>query len=429
MLLSLISLVKLSMIKKITEISWIAVSQFAVLIVNLILLKIVTQELSIADYGLYVLYTTIILFFRQIIYDPFSMLIAKEVAINYQNDRHVISKFHLVNYAADSVGKSIFGLALLILIIGSINPNVKKNANDLFFCCFILLANGAQGVYLNILNSLRERKVAALFLITDTLLKLLIVVFFILFTECNATKILSAIAISSGLTFLLIRKYTENKYKTGLNSNFETRRLLFNYFIITMPILVPNIFNSFKVVGDKWILAAFIGLDELAAYNVLLQIGYLPIILIAGIAQTYLAPIIYEMCKDNKKKLIKFIVNLILIALILSALAGVTANLLSNLIFDNLVGNNYKPYSIYLPIFAIAAFISASSAVMQNVIFGYFDTRNSSAIILFSNIIGLLIVFSLTYYYSFIGAAAGLVLMGLTSLTIFTLIMCIHLSK
>ena len=131
MRLSLLSLVKLSMIKKLTEVSWIAVSQFVVLIVNLILLKIVTQELSIADYGLYVLYTTIILFFRQIVYDPFSMLIAKEVAINYQNGRRIISKLQLVKYATDSVGKSIFGLSLLLLISGVINLNINKNAINL----------------------------------------------------------------------------------------------------------------------------------------------------------------------------------------------------------------------------------------------------------------------------------------------------------
>jgi O-antigen/teichoic acid export membrane protein len=120
--------------------------------------------------------------------------------------------------------------------------------------------------------------------------------------------------------------------------------------------------------------------------------------------------------------MIYLILNVILIALI----TGFGAWLFSSVVFEILVGENYKQYSTYLPIFSVAASITAGAAVVQNVIFGYFTTKISSLIIFLTNLISIFIAFIFIYIFNFIGAAVGLVVMGLVPLIVYSLMICVN---
>lgn len=413
------------MVNNIKQIIWIAASQLSVLVVNLILLKIITQELSIEGYGFYALCMTIILFIRQIVYDPFSMVVAKQVSLNLSSGKSSILEFSIVKYAVNKIGILIIIFALVFLIFDYIFFGLSYYSIAVLICSLYLLGNGAQGVYLNILNSLKERKVAALILMLDIFIKISMVIMFVYYIERSAHSVLASVAIGSVISFLIIQKYLDIKNIKSKNGKINIGHLFFGYLKLTLPVLLPAIFNSFKSVSDRWFLTGFIGLDGLAAYSVLLQIGYFPIILIFGIAQTYLGPIIYEMCiDDNIIKLQNFIVYLILSVILIALITGLASSVLSSILFEIIVGKNYKQYSTYLPFFAVAASITAGAAVMQNVIFGYFNTKISSLIILLTNLIGIFLAFMLIYFLNFIGAAIGLIIMGLTPLIIYSLIIC-----
>jgi hypothetical protein len=57
---------------------WITGGQIVGLLNNFLLLKILTVNLSMSAYGYYALWMSIMLFIRQIIYDPISIILAKE---------------------------------------------------------------------------------------------------------------------------------------------------------------------------------------------------------------------------------------------------------------------------------------------------------------------------------------------------------------
>lgn len=410
--------------KNIYGVMWISASQIVLLVVNLLLLRILTQELTVADYGFYALCLTVVLFVRQIIYDPFSMVIAKEASINLSHGKKSPLEFLVLKYTVDRFSLSIIISASILFFVGYLFWGVNNYTVALLICSVYLMANGAQGVCLNVLNAIKKRKVAALFLIADSLIKFLAIISFFEFVGSDANDALSSIAAGSIATLFVMRFYIVNKNIKIQVSNIKIKKLHYKYLMLSIPILLPTILNALRSVGDRWILTALIGLDELAAYSVLLQIGYLPIILILGVFQTYIGPRIYEMCESKDARNLKdFLIKIIVITVILSVFAGVFFYIFSEIIFKIFVGQKYKSYSVYLPFFAFAASISAGAAIMQNMVFGYFNTKISSAIILFANIIGILIALILTYFFNFAGAAIGLSVMGLTSFLAFSLIM------
>lgn len=394
------------------------------LVVNLLLLKVLTQELTVSDYGFYALCLTIVLFVRQVIYDPFSMVIAKEASINSSHGEKSLIEYLVLKYTVDRFSLSIIIAASLLFFVGYLFCGVNNYTVALLICSLYLLSNGAQGVYINVFNATRKRKVAALLSMVDSLIKFLMVIFFLRFVGNDANNVLSSIAAGAVATFYVMRFYIGNKIIKTKIPTAKIKNLHSKYLLLSMPILLPTILNALRSVGDRWILTALIGLNELAAYSVLLQIGYLPIILILGVFQTYIGPSIYELCESKDVKNLKsFLVKIIIMTIVLSVFSGVFAYIFSDIIFKIFVGQRYNHYSVFLPIFALAASIAAGAAIMQNMVFGYFNTRISSAIILFANITGILIALILTYFLNFFGAAIGLGVMALTSFLVFSLIM------
>lgn len=412
------------MYKNIYGAIWIGASQMVLLVVNLLLLKVLTQELAVSDYGFYALCLTIVLFVRQIIYDPFSMVIAKEASMNSTHGEKSFIELLVVKYAVDRFSLSIIITAFLLFFVGYLFWGVSNYTVALLICSLYLLANGAQGVYINIFNATRKRKVAALLLMVDSLIKFLMVISFLHFFGNDANNVLSSIAIGAITSFFVMRLYMGNKIIKIKISTAKIKNLHSKYLLLSIPILLPTILNALRSVGDRWVLTVLIGLDELAAYSVLLQIGYLPIILIIGVFQTYIGPSIYELCESkDAENLKKFLIKIISMTIVVSLFSGFFAYIFSEIIFKIFVSQKYNPYSVFLPVFAFAASISAGAAIMQNIVFGYFDTRISSAVILFANMAGILIALILTYFFNFVGAALGLGVMALTSFLVFSSIM------
>ena len=86
-----------------------------------------------------------------------------------------------------------------------------------------------------------------------------------------------------------------------------------------------GIFTWVYLSSDKWLIEYFFGGEEVAAFVVLLQLGYYPMSLISGILNQFLAPIFFEKINnlnkdtfyfDNLNK--KLVVAILILTLIIS---------------------------------------------------------------------------------------------------------------
>lgn len=410
--------------KKIHGVVWIGLSQVSLLAGNFLLLKIITTNLSVADFGYYSLCMTFILFIRQIVYDPFSMVIAKSCATGDEDKKKSSLGLQVVRYSTDRAGVLIVILGFVFFAFEFFIVKSIRLSPLLFFCLIYLLSNGAQGVYINVFNSIGERKLAAFSSIVDSSLKVAVVALIFKLFSGDLFIGLASASVSALLTLFFIRNLVAVGFSDTEQSLKEIRTVLHENFMVSLPLLFPSLLNAFKSVGDRWLLAGFMGVDDLAAYTVLLQVGYFPVILLFGIVQTYMAPFIYKFCnlRDfHNCQLLKMLMLKILFASIIFACvsAGVTI-FLADWMLDILVGPSYRIYAKYLSVFVFAGSLSASSGILQLIIFGVFDTKKSSKLIATSMVLIFVIFFILIYFLKFEGAIGGLVFAGIIPMLIFS---------
>ena len=126
-------------------------------------------------------------------------------------------------------------------------------------------SNGAQGIYLNILNAIGQRKWASIGIIADSFIKLTLVAAILNIYESNAFTVIHAIAISSLLAFFLMRQFCK-KFSSQLpmneNQRVESTKML---LYLSLPLVAPSLLTALKGASDKVLMAFFIGVEELAA--------------------------------------------------------------------------------------------------------------------------------------------------------------------
>jgi O-antigen/teichoic acid export membrane protein len=412
--------------KKHSGIVWIAFSHIFLLISNLFFLKLLTTFLTITDFGYYSLCMTIILFIRQIIFDPISIVIAKDCSLN------LLDKFKLsVGFLSVKQTTQYIALVFIIILFPFSLFNFLIIENEFIFisimsCAFYLFTNGAHGLYINILNSTNNRKKATLVSIFESGFKLFFCYLIFNIFSVNINNLLIAVAVSSVFTYLLTYIYIYVNFNNSTISKEEINKNIKAYVLLSFPLLLPSIFIAFKSISDRWILAAYVGVEELAAYTVMIQIGYIPFILVIGILQTYIAPLIYNICSLPNDiiyanlKLLLLKINIFIISFIIIATS--LSFIFSELIFEIFIGSQYKSFAIYLPLFVVAGIFSAGSNLLQIVILGFFETKTASKFILLSNLITIIVTIFLIYNYQFYGAIIALLSCGILTFIFYHII-------
>ena len=407
--------------KKISDLAWVGGSQIFLLLSNFLLLKLLTGKLSFSDFGYYSLFMSIALFFRQVIYDAFSMVVAKNCSSNISDESKLSLALSALNQFLDKAAIIIASIGFILLTSFFYFADDAKLAIASILISIYLAANGAQGIYLNVLNSLGRRKIASMFSMTDSALRLAVVFLFLELFYGVYNIVLLSISISAFFIFGITRYFVDVQIARFKIDVRHVKSVLKNNIYICVPLLFPMLLNALRSIGDRWMLSALMGVNELASYSVLLQIGYLPVTLIFGVAQTYLAPRVYLLAgvENNYHALKKLVLNILLAAFIFSVVAGVVALVFNRIIFDVLVGSNYRSFSVYLPFFVMAGSFAATSGILQLIVFGCFDTKTSGKLIATSIVFSLVVTLLLIYSRGFYGAIAGLVLSGIISSFIF----------
>lgn len=397
-----------------TEVLWIASSQVTLVAVNFLLLKLMTSRLSVEAFGYYSLCMTVILFSRQVLYDPISMVVAKDCASSYQYFKDSSCGFKIVRFFTKRLGYIFILLGLLSWIFAYVVLDSSVEGAIIFTCFVYLCGNGTQGIYFNVLNSIRKRRSAALFSMLDSALKLVLVFIAFQFFGNELIHALIPVAVGALAVSLGVRRYIRTAFPAGEISGTSLDKLVKISFSLTVPLYLPTLLGAFKNVADRWILAAFIGVDELAAFSVLLQIGYFPMLLVAGVIQTFVAPKVYALSAVQSQyghcELKKFLYRLLSWIGMFAIVGCGVAIPLADWIFQLLVGKVYGVFSIYLPYFIISGGFAAAGAMLHLAVIGIFKTPVVGKLMGASVLIGIVSVFLLIVIWGFVGAIAGLVI-------------------
>ena len=406
-----------------SEIVWIVASQAVILLVNFLLLKLMTSGLSVASFGYYSLCMTIVLFARQVLYDPISIVVAKNCGAAAQDSRRIFDEFGIVRFVTDRLGLSLLLLGGVAWMSAYWVIDNSVEGGIAWSCFLYLCSNGAQGIYFNVLNSIRKRKSAALLSMLDSVLKLVLVMVGFWFFGYEVVYTLISISTGAFLVFIGVRWYIQTGFSHGDLPLASLKADVRRSFLLSVPLYLPTLLVAFKSVADRWILAAFIGVDELAAFSVLLQIGYFPMLLLVGVVQTFVAPKVYFLCaiknRNGRLELKRFLHRLIFGILLLACTSCGVAMLISDWVFQLFVGEKYNVFSIYLPFFIVSGAFAAAGGVLHLAAIGAFETRVVGKLMILSVLISIAIVYCFIITWGLLGAIAGLVIASATSMLLY----------
>jgi O-antigen/teichoic acid export membrane protein len=197
---------------------------------------------------------------------------------------------------------------------------------------------------------------------------------------------------------------------------------------LSVPFIAPTIVLAIKSVADRWILAGFLGVNELAGYSTLLQFGYSPVVLFFGMIQTFVAPKIYELClmADNggASQLKRYLQRMLAMISAGGFVVAIGSVLFGDWVFRILIGKEYFVLAIYLPFFVISGALTAMAGVLQIAVIGLFKPKIASVFSVIAISIGIACTAFLIRKSGFDGAVAGL----LVSAGLMTLIYWLTLS-
>jgi O-antigen/teichoic acid export membrane protein len=401
---------------------WITGGQIVGLLNNFLLLKILTVNLSMSAYGYYALWMSIMLFIRQIIYDPISIILAKESVGKKFLGMDKACSFQIARHVTDRLLISLLLTGIFFIFVEVVFFKVISLGVYVLMGVIYLFSNGAQGIYLNILNTQKKRKWAAAGIAVDSFVKLCLVPFVFFIFENSLIFAVQAVAISSLLTFIWVRGISKKFYSPLVMTTNERLVATKQVMMLSLPLFAPTLLIALKGVGDKVFMASFIGVEELAAYNVLLQLGFIPMMLIVGVIQTYVSPDIYKLASGDsgdQKETVLYINRIILKLLIISAAAISASLLFSDILFKILVGVEYFIYAKFLPYFVMAGALAGMSGLLNVGVIGAFKPKIVGLLMFASVLAGLTILMISIVMYGFEGGIAGLVISNFVMVLIF----------
>ena len=411
------------MFTKKTGVLWIGLSQLVLLLVNYSLLKKLTISLSVADFGYFSLCMSIVLFVRQILYDPISITVAKSVGASSHDFGKISVGFKIIQFATDRLGLAVIFIGLAICLLANLALDQSIVGLTALICTFYLCANGAQGIYINLFNSFGDRKAAALFSITDSILKIFLVYFTFSLLDCKLTYVIAAIAMGAFIVFVSMRLYVDVRFSEKVTPSTKFEEMVKQSIFMSAPLYFPTILVAFKSIGDRWLLASFTGVDELAMYSVLQQLAYYPILLLFGVTQTFFGPAIYRLSANDScarsKELKKLLNGILILVLIVTCAAAGVAIFTADLLLSLFTGNAYRNLAPYMPFFIISGGFAAATGILQVAAIGIFEANIVGKLMSLSVFLNIAIAVLLIFNWGFIGSVAAILASSASSASIY----------
>jgi O-antigen/teichoic acid export membrane protein len=407
--------------KKTREVMWICGGQLGALINNFLLLKLLTFNLSVGEYGSYALWVAILLFIRQIFLDPISIILSKESVNDNCLKISGLSSLQVLRYISDKLllGAITIGSGLLLLNLTYFTD--VRISTFVIPALFYLVSNGVFGVYVNILNTIKQRRVAAIGMLIESFLKLCFVFFVNEKFSKSLDKSINAVVVSSIMALILVRALSCGFYRPLQITSNEFTSLAKTLLCKSIPLLASTLLIAIKGVSDKLVIASFIGVEDFAAYNILLQVGFIPLLLIIGVVQTYAGPAILKNSCDASDKQVasnKYIKAIALLIIKIGCILTVGSVFLAEPVFTFLVGDQYINHSNQLPYFVLAGTVAGLAGLLNVGVVGAFEPKKVGFLMFISVGFGFLIQILSVHFYGWWGSVFGLLFSNVLSVVI-----------
>ena len=285
---------------RLIEVSWVVVAQLIMFVGGILLLSVITKNVSIETFGKYALLLTISSGISQVLFGGVNAATGRFYAIA-AGEKTSVEYFYAVKYI-------VFSLSLIVCVIALSGFVLLKNVGLLseFSSAVLLLMFALLSAYKSNLNRIqnaaRLRFKVALFNAIEVGLKIGLVLLVVhtfsgslisLFSAlCGAVALVTFFQYRSLLRFLggkLAANPDSAKIKTKARAMILFARTLFlSFFMIWV-----------HQSSARWVLEGFSGTETVGGFMAVYQLCYSPMAVGFAALSSYLAPIMYQGIEEN----------------------------------------------------------------------------------------------------------------------------------
>ncbi len=328
---------------------------------SLILVRVLTEYLAPTQYGELALALTLVNLINQIVMcglisgiGRFYSIAAEKKALNsYRHDAET-----LLHYATLAI--------ILIGLLCCAGLLVLKQSDAIvlaLIAIFFSIMASYNSVYGDIQNAARHRGIANLANGLDAILKIVFPLGAFYLVGASSTAVMLGYC-ASALVVLLLNRFLL-RYAIPTKKNLPAsppatdHKWLTQIWAYAWPFSTWGIFTWSQQASDRWALQIFADTAEVGVYSVLFQLGYVPIMMLSGLASGFLTPIFFQRAGDASDSArnqnvhrINRLISWLLLAL--TIVAALTAAVLHVWIFKLFVSESYREHSYLLPWFVLA---------------------------------------------------------------------------
>jgi len=330
--------------------AWIVVGKIASAFGMLVTIKILTNSLTLEDYGRLALGLTLCNLITQLIMGALGQAAGRSYIESIELNDVEGFRAALIKL----IKKCGLFLFLMFCAIG-IADLMLHNGQDLFLLAGLVafgylvgindIANGLQ-------NLARNRKLSAFNANFELWIRIPIVLVLFIFVGKSVGVVIFAYLFSA-LAALYLQKKCLASLLPKTPSNSQGHNWVGEITSIALPAGFWGIFVWMHQASDKWALGVFQASEEVAKYTVLYQIGYMPVMMGMGVLSTLYAPIIFK--HSGTPLAIRTVRNLIAFLGLATVTGIAVAFTWGQIIFEYLVSPHYISQSVYLPLIILAA--------------------------------------------------------------------------
>lgn len=391
--------------------SWIVAGQIATVLGALVLVRVLTEHLDPAEYGQLALGLTVAGLVNQVVLGGISAGISRFYSIAAEKqDLHdyLRDSRRLLGYATLAV--VAIGLVLMsgLLWLGYSNW-MGLAAAALVFSVF----SGFNSTLSGIQNAARQRAIVAFHGGLEAWLKILLAVGVMFWLGTSSTSVVIAYSCSSLLVTVSQLYFLRRTILPQQTEGTRDARFLRQMWAYSWPFSVWGVFSWAQQASSRWAIELFGTTHDVGLFQVLSQVGFVPIQIITSLTLQLIAPILFSRSGDatsseRNKNVKRFVKNLASFGLFFTFCAALIAWLFHREIFRLLVAEDYHNVSYLMPWVILAGGLLGIAQIFGTQIFSELRTKEVMSAGVITGLIGTVCNIILIYLFNIYGAVASL---------------------
>ena len=416
--------------RPVSEFFLVAFGQASSVVLGVAFIRILTEYLNPAEYGelsliltLGVLACTIpSAYFLAGIERMYSMAVEKKEEYEY---------YAAIKKMAKSSGLlSLIILSLIFVVLKVQYPVYWEWREEILLATLFTIISSYSTALTSIFNAARKRGLVALYIFTDSILKIVLVLMLVYFNVVNIYTVLLIYVILTVITLIMrYRSFLKKISKSSLLSDVPSAPWKDKMYQYSKPFVYFQLFTWAHTSSDKWALEAFSSTENTGLLVVLMQVGYAPTVIVSGIIITYITPILYDKLGDvtiekNKLEAHNLSIKITSYILFTTIIFTMIAYFFHEPIFNIMTNDKYHSISYLMPWIVFSGGLFSAGQMLATKLSGELRVNELTKPKIITALIG--IVFNVIGAYLF--AVEGVVF-ALTVFSIFYFVWILHLSR